>query len=146
MVDSDEDYARGARLASARLLGLEEDACPPSRAYIDVPAPLHQGLVRDLLGHLEQRHARPWWEALVTSRATEYMTYGLYAEHVDRSGRVAPTELGLSRLVYSPAGGDVLAAIRAVAASGAAIAMVHSLLPVTDDDLSRAARTVWGPE
>jgi hypothetical protein len=141
-LDSDVDYHPGPRRASAMLLGLKPVTVPSTRYYVDVPVVMDRAVVSDLLAFLERRSAGPWWRALVSARATEYMTYGLYAEHVD-PGRVVPKRLDLSRLLYDVDASTILPALRAVSQGGCALAMVHSRLPLPAELVAEAAREAW---
>ncbi len=81
---------------SLRFLGVKETGVS-LRRFTHSPVPMHRGVVRDLLAHIEKQHGISWMEAIVRGdRITEYTTYGAYARHVDELARVWPVRPSLA--------------------------------------------------
>ena len=133
-----------AQQRSARLLGLDPALLDPSVYYVDVPVPLHRHVVSDLLSVVEQRSGVAWTVAFQTSRATEYMAYGLYAEHLDVPRRTAARRLDMSRLLYAYDSAAFPQELDDALANGVSLVMIHSLLAVPMSEVQAALARRWG--
>lgn len=90
-VEMSEWYAH-----SLRFFGLKEAGITPRR-FTHSPVPMHCGVVRDMLSHIEKRHQCSWMDAMVNGdRLMEYTTYGTFARHVDECRRVCPVAPALT--------------------------------------------------
>ena len=72
------------------LLGISVPFAPPLDDYIGQVISWKRDLVLEMCARIETTSGRPWYEAIARTRQfSEYMTYGLFAEHVaGRSGNV----------------------------------------------------------
>lgn len=67
---------------TAELLGVEEKHFFGD-TYVSPAVSWSRSVVRKMLAHLEQRAGKPWWLVLAnTMHFSEYILYGVYADHV----------------------------------------------------------------
>ncbi|HSI11445.1 MAG TPA: DUF6492 family protein [Chthoniobacter sp.] len=75
---------------SMRFLGLKPTGMKLAR-YTHSPVVFQREVLLDLQKCIEQRHRRPWDEAIADAELVmEYTTYGVFAREVDQLRRVAP--------------------------------------------------------
>lgn len=122
--------------AAARVLGASVPADHRPH-YIENCVTWSTAVLRDLVGHVENRHSRPWHQVLLAERSfSEYYLYGLYLDHVAGLSKVARTSSALCRS-YWPAQGTTridLAALLANAGTTSYALAIQSTepLPLTE--------------
>ena len=79
-----------------RFVGVNPTQKPLSR-FTHWAVPLHRDVVLDLQRHIEQKHGRDWYNAILDyDNLAEYTMYGVYARYIEQLRRVVPVRPGLT--------------------------------------------------
>lgn len=138
-------HVRDANSRSAKVLHLAPELGGTHRMWTAQCVPFHGQVVDELLDWLTAAYRTPWWLTMTAHRGTEYALYGLFARYVHGLRLVEPTgdhvAASLFRQLPVP---EAVAFFQAERSTGQArLAMVHSHLPYTDDELRAITTGVW---
>jgi hypothetical protein len=120
----------------------------PVNVYTFSAVPLHCGVLEDMKRHIEQRHKRPWLDAIVAGNVFEYSLHGVYARFIDEFARQTPVAPTLTLHYWDLAAMEdfdqKLSADLAI--STAKAAMVQGNMGLKPDDYRAAVEHVWRDE
>src|SRR5438067_832129 len=69
-------------IQSMRFLGLSLQQ-RSLRNYVHSMSPFHSKVLLEMQAFIEKRTGKHWMDAMANAHATEYMTYGAYARHIN---------------------------------------------------------------